>query len=85
MSNVDKLFEKSLKIFDHIKKHHPEIDVKKGEKLKPGSLKGGENEPFSGGFEGCVKHFMSQGKSEEQAKGLCGAINRAKYGAKGKH
>lgn len=60
---------------------------RKGQKLKPGSLKGGKNEPASkaklgsgGRFKALEKKLKSEGAQNPGA--LAGAIARAKYGEK---
>ena len=51
-------------------------------KLKPGSLKGGKNQPFKGKrgsgerWDECVKKMKKKGARNPE--GLCGAIKRAK-------
>jgi hypothetical protein len=60
---------------------------KKGVKLKPGSLKGGKNEPASkaklgsGGRFSALKGKLSK-KGVKNPSALAAAIGKAKYGAK---
>lgn len=46
----------------------------------PKEIKHPDSTLFKYGMKGCIEKFMAEGKSEEQAAGLCAKIHRAKYG-----
>ena len=61
--------------------------MKKGQKLKAGSLKGGKSEPASKAKVGSGKRFAAleeklATKGVKNPSGLAAAIGRAKYGMK---
>lgn len=62
--------------------------MKKGQKLEPGSLKGGRSMPSSkakpgeGGRFKALEEKLSDRKGVSDAGALAAAIGRAKYGAK---
>jgi len=65
------------------------LSAKKGEKIEPGSLKGGKDEPSSkdkpgegGRFKALVKKLKNK-KGVKDPEALAGALNRGKYGPKG--
>lgn len=63
--------------------------MKKGQKIMPGSLKGGKNEPASkaklgsGGRFKALKNKLSKEKGVTNPGALAASIGRAKYGTKG--
>lgn len=63
--------------------------MKKGTKLKPGSLKGGKSQPSakakagSGARFKALKSKLSQQKGVTDPSALAAAIGRAKFGSKG--
>lgn len=62
--------------------------AKKGQKVKPGSLKGGKSEPSSKSKPGTGKRFsalekkLSKEKGVDNPAGLAAALGRAKFGKK---
>ena len=62
--------------------------MKKGQKIKPGSLKGGKSEPSAKAKAGSGKRFkalekkLSKEKGVEDPGALAAAIGRAKFGSK---